>query len=110
VGRFDIPDSLLWLSTLYSPPSLPRTFSQVMLGTSDNSVVVIDENEVEDQLLQDRISAPITKMSVAPNGRFLACYRRDGVLTVMSTTFTTKVREMINTWTAAGTAVAHRAL
>ena len=67
---------------------------QVMLGTSDNSVLVIDENEVEDQLLQDRIGAPITKMAVAPNGRFLACYRRDGVLTVMSATFTTKVYRM----------------
>ena len=77
-----------------------------MLGTSDNSVVVIDENEVEDQLLQDRISAPITKMSVAPNGRFLACYRRDGVLTVMSTTFTTKVRAMMNAWTTTVTTLA----
>lgn len=62
-----------------------------MLGTSDNSVLVVDENEVEDQLLHDRISAPITKMAVAPNGRFLACYCKDGVLTVMSATFTTKV-------------------
>lgn len=62
-----------------------------MLGTPDNSILVIDEQEVEDQLLQDRIKAPITKMAVAPNGRFLACYRRDGVLTVMSATFTTKV-------------------
>lgn len=30
-------------------------------------------------------------MVVQPNGRYLACYRRDGVLTVMSSTFTTKV-------------------
>lgn len=40
---------------------------------------------------QDRISAPITKMSVAPNGHFLACYRRDGVITVLSAAFTSKV-------------------
>lgn len=64
---------------------------QVMLGTLDNSVIVVDENEVEDQLLQDRIAAPIDMMALAPNGRFLACYRRDGILTVMSSNFTTKV-------------------
>lgn len=29
--------------------------SQVMLGTGDNSVIIVDENEAEDQLLQDRI-------------------------------------------------------
>jgi hypothetical protein len=62
-----------------------------MLGTLDNSVLVVDENEVEDQLLQDRIGAPIDMMALAPNGRFLACYRRDGILTVMSSSFTTKV-------------------
>jgi hypothetical protein len=74
------------------PPLLSRSgLLEVMIGTIDNSVLVIDEHEVEDQLLQDRIGAPITKMAVAPNGRFLACYRRDGVLTVMSATFTTKV-------------------
>ena len=30
-------------------------------------------------------------MAVAPNGRFLACHQRDGVLTVIKITFTTKV-------------------
>jgi vacuolar protein sorting-associated protein 16 len=64
---------------------------QVLLGTEDNSVIVVDENRLEDQHLQDRIGAPVTKMAVAPNGRFLACHQKDGVLTVMSTTFTTKV-------------------
>ena len=74
------------------PPLLSRSgLLEVMLGTADNSVVVVDENEAEDQLLQDRIGSPITKMTVAPNGRFLACYRKDGILTVMSSTFTTKV-------------------
>mmetsp|Transcript_15400 Transcript_15400/g.23213 ORF Transcript_15400/g.23213 Transcript_15400/m.23213 type:complete len:848 (-) Transcript_15400:170-2713(-) len=74
------------------PPLLSRSgLLEVMLGTSDNSIIVADENDAEDQLLQDRIAAPITKISVAPNGRFLACFRRDGVLTVLSVTFTTKV-------------------
>lgn len=63
----------------------------MLLGTEDSSIIVVDENGPEDQHLQDRIGAPITKMAVAPNGRFLACYQRDGVLIVMSTTFTTKV-------------------
>jgi hypothetical protein len=74
------------------PPAWSRSgLLEVMLGTADHSVIVIDENEAEDQLLQDRIAAPITKMVMAPNGRFLACYRQDGVLTVISSTFTTKV-------------------
>jgi len=74
------------------PPLIARSgLLEVMLGTSDNSIRVIDENDSEDQLLQDRIQAPITKISVAPNGRFLACFRQDGVLTVLSVTFTTKV-------------------
>jgi len=76
------------------PPSLSRQgFLEVLLATEDNSVIVVDENEVEDQLLQDRVFAPITMMVVAPNGRFIACYRRDGVLTVLSTTFTSKILE-----------------
>lgn len=62
-----------------------------MLGTNDNSIIVVDENGPEDQLLQDRIGAAVTKMTVAPNGRFLACFKRDGVLTVMSCNFATKV-------------------
>jgi vacuolar protein sorting-associated protein 16 len=65
--------------------------SQVILGTPDSSIIVVDENDFEDQLLQDRIGAPISKIAVAPNGKFLACFRRDGVLTVLSVTFTTKV-------------------
>jgi hypothetical protein len=74
------------------PPLLSRSgLLQVMLGTNDNSITMVDENGPEDQLLQDRVGAAVMKMSVAPNGRFLACYRRDGVLTVLSTTFTTKV-------------------
>ena len=74
------------------PPLLSRSgLLEVMIGTSDNSVVVVDEHSIEDQMLHDRINAPITKMAFSPNGRFLACYRRDGIMTVMSATFTTKV-------------------
>jgi len=35
------------------PPLLSRSgLLEVMLGTADNSILVVDENEVEDQLLQ----------------------------------------------------------
>mmetsp|Transcript_3473 Transcript_3473/g.11407 ORF Transcript_3473/g.11407 Transcript_3473/m.11407 type:complete len:796 (-) Transcript_3473:1527-3914(-) len=64
---------------------------EVMLGTSDCSVVVVDVNGAEDQLLHGRFHAPIVCLAVAPNGRFIACYTASGVLTVMSTSFTTKV-------------------
>ncbi|CAN0406301.1 unnamed protein product, partial [Laminaria digitata] len=41
--------------------------------------------------LQDPLLEPIVKMAVAPNGRFLACFSRDGMLAVMSSNFATKV-------------------
>lgn len=63
---------------------------EVMFGTKDNSIIVVDRNDWEDQLLGDRIAAPITKIAVAPKGEYLACYRRDGFLTVLSSAFTTR--------------------
>lgn len=64
---------------------------EVILGTSDSTVLVVDTNGPEDQLLQQRIQAPVISMAIAPNGRFLACFTASGILTVMSTSFTTKV-------------------
>lgn len=74
---------------------------QVLVATSDCSILVVSEsgsdgNSIEDQLLQQKIPSPITKISVAPNAKFLACYRKDGVLTVMSSSFNTKVKEMLH--------------
>merc|ERR1719424_824685 len=66
-------------------------FVEVIIGTSDNSVLVVDINGPEDQLLRGRIQAPVVSMAIAPNGRFLACFTASGILTVMSTSFTTKV-------------------
>ena len=68
----------------------------MLVATSDCSLLVVSEsgsdgNSIEDQLLQQKIPSPITKISLAPNAKFLACYRKDGVLTVMSSSFTTKV-------------------
>lgn len=78
------------------PPQLAsQGLLEVLLGTSDNSVLVLYEaefkNVIEDQQLQGKIDAPIVKMAVAPNGVFLACYRSDGVLTVMTAAFSRKV-------------------
>ena len=81
-----------YTSAAIFPPLLSRSgLLEVILGVGDKSIIVVDENGPEDQHMQEKMNAPVTKMAVAPNGRFLACYRRDGVLTVMSTTFTTKV-------------------
>lgn len=47
--------------------------------------------EIKDLDCRARISAPIVEMSFAPNGRFLACFTEFSMLTVISTTFETKV-------------------
>lgn len=78
------------------PPSVSRSgLLEVMLGTSDHSVLLIYESRdrvvVEDQLLQTKLEAPVVRMAVSPSGKFLACFRSDGWLTVMSAAFTTKV-------------------
>lgn len=78
------------------PPPVSRSgLLEVMLGTSDHSVLLIYESRdrvvVEDQLLQTKLEAPVVRMAVSPSGKFLACFRSDGWLTVMSAAFTTKV-------------------
>lgn len=57
-----------------------------------SSLSAVDENGVEGGLLEEPLPEPIVKMAVAPNGRFLACFSRDGMLAVMSSNFATKVR------------------
>jgi uncharacterized protein with WD repeat len=71
---------------------------QVLLATSDHTVLVVHESsngndtELEDQMLHQQLAAPITKISLSPEGRFLACYKKDGVLTVMGSAFRPKVK------------------
>lgn len=82
----------MYTSMAIIPPLLSRSgLLEILLATQDNSIIVVDDNYIEDQHLSERISSPIVKMAVAPNGRFLACYKEDGTLTVLSTTFTSKV-------------------
>lgn len=57
-------------------------------------MTAVDEHGVEDGLLEQPLLEPIVKMAVAPNGRFLACFARDGKLAVMSSNFATKVRSV----------------
>lgn len=54
-------------------------------------VVNAATTEIKDLDCRGRISAPIVEMSFAPNGRFLACFTEASMLTVISTTFETKV-------------------
>jgi len=77
---------------------LPRTRTasrhpEVFLSTSDNSVVVANAAtaELKDLDCRSQISSPIVEMTFAPNGRFLACFTEASMLTVISTTFETKV-------------------
>jgi len=69
------------------------------LSTSDNSVIVVNTVtcEITDVDCRARISAPIVDMTFAPNGRFLACFTQSSMLTVISTSFETKVLDFDTT-------------
>jgi hypothetical protein len=77
---------------------LPRTKTasrhpEVFLSTNDNSVIVVNAAtaEIKDLNCRARIASPIVEMTFAPNGRFLACFTESSILTVISSTFETKV-------------------
>lgn len=88
----------------YAPSCRPELF----LSTSDGSVVISELNPstspssgITDVDCRSRIgvsdgmgiASPIVSMAFAPNGRFLACYTSNSVLTVVSTNFQSKVLE-----------------
>lgn len=66
---------------------------EVFISTSDNSVIVVNSatTEITDVDCRARISSPIVDMCFAPNGRFLACFTEQSMLTVISASFETKV-------------------
>jgi vacuolar protein sorting-associated protein 16 len=77
---------------------LPRTRTasrhpEVFLSTSDHSVIVVNSVTLQctDVNCRARIASPIVDMCFAPNGRFLACFTESSMLTVISTSFETKV-------------------
>jgi hypothetical protein len=61
--------------------------------TQPPSVWILEASSatVTDVDCSSRLVAPIVKMSFSPNGRFLACFTQDAMLTVISTSFETKV-------------------
>jgi hypothetical protein len=89
----------------YAPSRRPELF----LSTSDGSVVVSELNpstspnggltDVDCRSRMggtddgDGLPTTIVSMAFAPNGRFLACFTSDSVLTVVSTSFESKVLE-----------------
>lgn len=77
---------------------LPRAHTmnrhpEVFLSTSDNSVIVANAATTgyTDVNCRARIATPIVDMCFAPNGRFLACFTEASMLTVISTSFETKL-------------------
>jgi len=74
---------------------------EVFLATSDHSVIVIETStnnnnnnsskKILDVECRSKIHSPIVQMVFSPNGRFLACFTLNQTLTVISTTFETKV-------------------
>ena len=67
---------------------------EVFLSTDDHSVVVVPVSATMDLVDVDcrhRLASPIVDMSFCPNGRFLACFTEASMLTVVSTSFETKV-------------------
>ena len=66
---------------------------EIFLATSDNTVLIADTQtgDITDVDCRSCMSSPIAKMSFAPNGRFLACFTQSSILTVISTSFETKV-------------------
>lgn len=72
---------------------------EVLLGTSNSSICVVHEDGVEtvveDQMLQQVLGAPVTKIAVSPDGSQLACYKKDGVLSVISSSFTQRVSDCL---------------
>ena len=73
-----------YASMTIAPPSVSRSaLLEVIVGTNDNTILIVNESKVEDQVLEGEIPVPVTKMSLDPSGRYLACYRADGMLTVV---------------------------
>lgn len=57
---------------------------EVMLATGSGSIICVDSNQAQDQLLT---SGPFARMALSPSGSLLAAFNDDGTLHLMSTDF-----------------------
>ncbi|KAL1915507.1 uncharacterized protein VTP21DRAFT_6631 [Calcarisporiella thermophila] len=72
------------------PPQYTLSRHVEVLVATGSTILVVDAKESQDQLLSQ---GPFTKMSVSPNGKFLALFTADGKLWVVSTDFQENLSE-----------------
>ena len=68
---------------------------RVLVATSDCTVLFVDSAGCEDKELRERLTegGPINMMVLTPNGKYIACFSANGVLSVWSSDFATRVME-----------------
>ncbi|KAJ3299233.1 hypothetical protein HK104_009629 [Borealophlyctis nickersoniae] len=75
--------------TIIPPQFTLSRHLEILLGVN-NTILVADATSVQDQLLQQ---GPFSRMSVSPNGKFLALFTADGRLWVVSSDFQKNLAE-----------------
>ena len=68
---------------------------RVLVATSDCTVLFVDCAGCEDKELREQLTegGPINMMVLTPNGKYIACFSANGVLSVWSSDFATRVME-----------------
>ncbi|KAG9321964.1 hypothetical protein KVV02_002847 [Mortierella alpina] len=72
------------------PPKFTLSRHVEVLLAVNSTIIVVDRTEARDELLQQ---GPFTKMSVSPDGKFLALFTSEGKLWVVSTDFQKNLSE-----------------
>ncbi|KAF9961902.1 hypothetical protein BGZ72_001009 [Mortierella alpina] len=72
------------------PPKFTLSRHVEVLLAVNSTIIVVDATEARDELLQQ---GPFTKMSVSPDGKFLALFTSEGKLWVVSTDFQKNLSE-----------------
>ncbi|KAI8601749.1 Vps16, N-terminal region-domain-containing protein [Dissophora ornata] len=72
------------------PPKFTLSRHVEVLLAVNSTILVVDKDGAKDQLLQQ---GPFSKMSVSPDGRFLALFTADGKVWVVSTDFEKNLSE-----------------
>ncbi|KAI8328235.1 Vps16, C-terminal region-domain-containing protein [Chlamydoabsidia padenii] len=84
-GLMELPHS--W--TIIPPQYTLSRHVEVLIATG-TTILVVDTKESQDQFLQ---KGPFTKMTVSPNGKFLALFTAEGKLWVVSADFQKNISE-----------------